>query len=144
MNEIKIRIPYADTDQMGTVYYANYLVYFERGRTEWLREKGLEYKALEAKGVYLPVNESSCRYLSPARYDDLITVKTVLKDMGFASIEFEYSIECGERKIVTGRTKHPFVNSDFKPVRIPKELSAILKGCLPLKQEGSSQERCDA
>ena len=119
MSELQIRISYSDTDQMGMVYYANYLVYFERGRTEWLREKGLAYKELEDKEIFLPVLESNCKYLSPARYDDLITVKTTLSELRFASIEFSYEIFCGSRNIVTGRTKHPFVNKAFKPIRIP-------------------------
>src|SRR3989339_234470 len=118
---VDIRIPYADTDQMGMVYYANYFVYFERGRTEWLRDKGLEYRSLESKGIYLPVVESSCRYRSPARYDDIITVHTVVSDVGACSIEFTYSIDCGGKVIAEGKTKHPFVNINMKPVRMPAD-----------------------
>jgi acyl-CoA thioester hydrolase len=124
---INIRVPYADTDQMGMVYYANYYVYFERGRTEWLRDKGLEYRSLEAKGIYLPVVESSCRYRSPARYDDLITVRTEVSDVGACSIEFFYIVTLGKNKIAEGKTKHPFVNSSMKPVRIPSEIQKLLE-----------------
>ena len=126
VSEISIRVPYADTDQMGMVYYANYYVYFERGRTEWLRDKGLEYRSLEAKGIYLPVVESSCRYRSPARYDDLITVRTEVSGVGACSIEFSYTVTSGDNKIAEGRTKHPFVNIKMKPVRIPQEIQEIL------------------
>jgi acyl-CoA thioester hydrolase len=125
-NETQIRIPYADTDQMGMVYYANYLVYFERGRTEWLREHGLAYRMLEEKGYYFPVIECSIKYVSPARYDDLITVRTVLSAMGFASIEFAYEIIYNDKIIVTGVTKHPLVNKSFRPIRIPAELRDTL------------------
>ena len=127
VSEISIRVPYADTDQMGMVYYANYYVYFERGRTEWLRGRGLEYRSLEAKGIFLPVVESSCRYRSPARYDDLIIVRTEVSGIGACSIEFCYTVTLGGNNIAEGRTKHPFVNNNMKPVRIPSEIQKILE-----------------
>ena len=86
-SEVNIRVPYADTDQMGMVYYANYFIYFERGRTEWLRAEGLEYRSLEEKGVFLPVVEASCKYRSPVKYDDLITVLTKVSDIGPCSLD---------------------------------------------------------
>ena len=124
---ISIRIPYADTDQMGMVYYSNYFIYFERGRTEWLRSKGLAYMSLEEKGLYLPVVEASCRYRSPARYDDLITVATKVSEAGSCSLEFSYEIILGGKTLAEGRTKHPFVNRQMKPVRIPAEIQKILE-----------------
>jgi acyl-CoA thioester hydrolase len=127
MSELQIRVSYADTDQMGMVYYANYLQFFERGRTEWLREKGLRYKDLEDQGVYLPVIEASCRYLAPARYDELVLVRTEACEIGFASVEFGYDLFVEGKKIATGRTKHPFVNRDFKPARIPEWIKEKLK-----------------
>ena len=127
-NELIIRIPYADTDQMGMVYYSNYLVYFERGRTEWLRAHGLTYRDLEAKGVYIPVIEASCKYISPARYDDEIKVITKVSDVGPASIEFSYEIFCNDKLITTGKTRHPLVNNDFRPIRLPEEIRKIFKG----------------
>src|SRR3989442_8035662 len=69
-----IRVRYADSDQMGVAYYANYLVWFEIGRTEWLRARGYAYRSLESEGVFLPVTEAYCRYLAPSRYDDVIYV----------------------------------------------------------------------
>jgi acyl-CoA thioester hydrolase len=126
-SEISIRVPYADTDQMGMVYYANYYVYFERGRTEWLREKGLEYRSLEEKGTYLPVIESSCRYRSPARYDDMLNVLTSVSEIGSCSLEFSYVITCMGKLIAEGKTKHPFVNRQMKPIRIPEEIQRILE-----------------
>ena len=127
MSEMQIRVSYADTDQMGMVYYANYLVYFERGRTEWLREHGLAYRDLESQGIFFPVVECRCKYHSPARYDDVITVSTAVSEVGHASIEFEYKISCNGRLIASGSTKHPLVNRDFRPVRIPREIRQILE-----------------
>jgi acyl-CoA thioester hydrolase len=124
--EISIRIPYADTDQMGMVYYANYLVYFERGRTEWLREHGLCYRDMEARGLYFPVIDCSCKYLAPARYDDIIIVRARLTERGAASLTFSYEVLCGERLLVTGSTRHPLVDTTFKPVRFPPDLRKSL------------------
>jgi len=126
-SEVSIRVPYADTDQMGMVYYANYFVYFERGRTEWLRAKGLEYRSLEEKGTYLPVIESYCKYRAPARYDDLIIVRTIVSEIGSCSLQFSYEITCLGKLIAEGTTKHPFVNRQMKPVRIPEEIQKILE-----------------
>lgn len=127
-NILEIRVSYADTDQMGMVYYANYLVYFERGRTEWLREAGLTYKALEEQGHYFPVIECSCGYKSPAKYDDVITVKTTMGEIGPASVKFEYEISCGGKLLATGATKHPLVNRQMKPIRVPPDLRKKLEG----------------
>lgn len=127
MNKMQIRIAYADTDQMGLVYYANYLIYFERGRTEFLRECGLEYKELENKGYYFPVIHAECTYLSPARYDDIITVETKLTEIKAASIVCSYEVKRDNELLVKGKTKHPFVNNLFKPVRFPKEIREQLE-----------------
>jgi len=126
VHELPLRVSYADTDQMGMVYYANYLVYFERGRTEWLRDNGSAYRALEDQGLYFPVIECSLKYHSPARYDDVICIKTSVGDVGPASVEFLYEISCDGRIIVTGKTKHPLVNKNFKPTRLPADLRALL------------------
>ena len=126
-NEIVIRIPYSDTDQMGMVYYANYLVYFERGRTEWLRAKGLSYRKIEEKGVYFPVIEASCKYIAPARYDDEIRVVTSIGEVKPASIEFLYEIFLGDKLITTGKTRHPLVNSAFRPIRLPEEIKQLFE-----------------
>ncbi len=123
-----IRVTYADTDRMGVVYYANYLVYFERGRTEWLRCKGMSYKELEAQGLYLPVVEAVCSYNAPARYDDLITVRTSLGKLGVASVEFRCEVLLNGVILVSGHTRHSFVNSSFKPIRIPVHIRSLLEG----------------
>ncbi|MDR3124940.1 MAG: acyl-CoA thioesterase [Endomicrobium sp.] len=127
MNKLSLRISYADTDQMGMVYYANYLRYFERGRTELLREIGINYKGLEEKGFYLPVLTAECKYVSPAKYDDVIIVETRIHEVTAASITCYYEVKLYEKLLVIGKTKHAFVNKDLKPVRIPKDIKEILE-----------------
>ena len=91
-NITSYRVIYGDTDQMGVVYYANYLRWFEKGRSELLREIGLPYAQIEGRGYYFPVTEVSCRYFKSARYDDLITIATQLRSFGRATLHFEYTI----------------------------------------------------
>jgi acyl-CoA thioester hydrolase len=124
---LQLRVPYADTDQMGMVYYANYLVYFERGRTEWLREHGLAYRDLEARGLYFPVVESVCAYHAPARYDDLLDIRTTVAELSRASVTFGYEITRGTVRIASGSTRHPLVNRTFRPIRIPDEIRRLLE-----------------
>jgi len=123
------RVSYADTDRMGVVYYANYLVLFERGRTEMLRDKGYPYKAMEDAGTYLPVVDAQIRYKAPARYDDRLTVRTRVSDLGRASITFDYQIVHAETGavVVEGSTKHPFVNNQWKPVRTPDFIQSLFR-----------------
>ncbi len=120
-------IAYADTDRMGVVYYGNYFTLFERGRTELMRDLGIRYRDLEEKEhVYLPVIEATCRYMSPARYDDLIKIVTTVTHLGGASIDFGYQIFNSEngKLIAEGMTRHPFVNDQWKPVRVPSSLKS--------------------
>ena len=126
-NKTQIRISYADTDQMGMVYYGNYLVFYERGRTEFLREIGLEYTKLEEQGFYFPVMRAECDYHAPAKYDDIITVETRLTELTAASLTCSYTVTKGDTVLATGKTKHPFVNKTFKPVRFPREIREILQ-----------------
>ena len=129
----EIRIAYADTDRMGVVYYGNYFTLFERGRTELMRSLGLRYRDLEeVEKVFLPVSEATCRYFSPAKYDDLIRLVTRIKDIGRAHIDFDYEIfdaDTGKR-IAQGFTRHPFVNGQWRPVRVPPSLKEKLKGAV--------------
>ena len=117
-----VRIAYADTDRMGVVYYGNYFTLFERGRTELMRNAGIRYRDLEEHDrVFLPASEASCKYLKPARYDDLIRVVTRVARIGRAHVDFDYEIfnaETGDR-LATGFTRHPFVNASWRPVRVP-------------------------
>jgi acyl-CoA thioester hydrolase len=92
INTTQIRVRYGETDQMGYCYYGNYAQYFEVGRVEALRSLGLSYKALEEQGIMLPVSEFSVKYLSPAFYDDLLTVKTEITKINAARIYFAYEL----------------------------------------------------
>jgi acyl-CoA thioester hydrolase len=116
---------------MGVIYYGNYFTLFERGRTELMRSLGLRYRDLEDnESVFLPVSETTCRYLAPAKYDDLIRVTTIIKDCHGAHIDFEYEISDAEtgKALAKGMTRHPFVNKNWKPVRIPASFKSKLDG----------------
>lgn len=111
----KIRVRYGETDQMGVVYYGNYAQYLEQGRTEWLRELGFSYKWMEANNVHLPVVHLSIDYKQPAFYDDLLTVKTTLKELPTVKIEFYYEIYNESKQLlVTATTVLVFVDSTTK------------------------------
>lgn len=115
---------YGETDQMGVVYHANYAVYFEVGRTEWLRQFGLSYSSMEAQGIMLPVISLSINYKNSARYDDELKVKTKLKKMSTASIEFEYELRNDSNDLLaTGNTVLAFIDKKRnRPTRCPKYL----------------------
>jgi acyl-CoA thioester hydrolase len=128
-HEFNFRVAYADTDRMGVVYYANYYVLFERGRTEFMRDLGFRYREMEETlQIFLPAMESSCQYVAPAHYDDLIRVRTTVSELGGAHITFSYDVHNAEtgRLLARGSTKHPFVNKDWKPVRVPAALRKLL------------------
>jgi len=111
----KIRVRYGETDQMGIVYYGNYAQYLEQGRTEWLRELGFSYKWMEANNIHLPVVHLSIDYKLPAFYDDLLTVKTTLKQIPSVKIEFQYEIYNESKQLlVIATTVLVFVNSTTK------------------------------
>lgn len=128
--DFEVRIAYADTDRMGVVYYANYLVLFERGRTEFLRSLGVRYRDLEEKErLFLPAADAHCEYFAPGRYDDLIRVRTMITDLGGAHITFRYEITLVEtdQLIAKGTTKHALVNLLWKPTRFPPDLRTLLE-----------------
>jgi acyl-CoA thioester hydrolase len=99
--QFQVRVRYAETDQMGVVYHGNYAQYFEMGRVEWLRNMGVSYKWMEENGVMLPVVSLSMNYKKPARYDDLLTVKTILKRQTTVKIEFDYEIYNENSELLT-------------------------------------------
>lgn len=118
ITKTKVRVRYGETDQMGVVYYGNYAQYLELGRTEWLRELGFSYKWMEANNVHLPVVHYSIDYKQPAFYDDLLTVKTTLKEMPSVKIEFQYEIYNQSKQLLaTATTILVFVNSTTKKLR---------------------------
>ena len=123
-NRTTYRVIYGDTDQMGIVYYANYLRWFEKGRSEWLRQIGRPYAVIESIGLHFPVVEVHCRYLQSAHYDDVIVIETMLNSVNRASLVFTYRIlrEAGELMLAEGNTKHACVDQKGKLTRLPQEL----------------------
>lgn len=101
IHEFKVRVRYAETDQMGVVYHGNYAQYFEMGRVEWLRNLGVSYKWMEENGIMLPVVSLNINYKKPARYDDLLTVKTIFKNQTSVKIEFDYEIYNENNELLT-------------------------------------------
>ena len=99
--DIEVRVRYAETDQMGVVYHANYAQYFEIGRVEWLRNQGISYKWMEENGIMLPVVSLTMNYKKPAKYDDILTVTTILKSQSSVKIEFDYEIRNQEGELLT-------------------------------------------
>ena len=100
-HQIQVRVRYSETDQMGVVYHGNYIPYFEIGRVEWLRNKGVSYKSLEESGIALPIVSMTVNYKKPARYDDLLTVKTTFKQYSSVKIEFDCEIWSAENELLT-------------------------------------------
>ena len=129
INVTTYRVIYGDTDQMGVVYYANYLRWFEKGRSELLRQIGQPYATIEQRGLHFPVIEVSCRYTSSARYDDDIRIETEIAELGRASLSFAYRIsrESDNELLATGKTKHACIDSAGNVTRIPTWLLDALK-----------------
>jgi acyl-CoA thioester hydrolase len=120
--EIRLRVRYAETDQMGVVYHANYLVWMELGRTELCRRMGVRYRDMEElDGVLLTVAEVSCRYMYPARYDEDVLVQTTLTQASPRLVRFGYEMKSfeSERTLATGATTHVFCGRDMRPCKLP-------------------------
>jgi acyl-CoA thioester hydrolase len=117
-----IRVIFGDTDQMGVVYYANYLRYFEAARAAYWRSLGKTYKDLEAWGIALPVVEAHCHYRSPAYYEDVVTVDTRVSELRGASLRFAYRIYRGQDLLADGTTRHAVVGRDGRPRAVPAAL----------------------
>ena len=112
---------------MGVVYYANYLRFFEMGRNEYMRARGLPYREVEAIGLALPVTEATCKYHKPARYDDLLTIETRVVRAKGARVEFAYAVhDAAGAVLATGSTQHAALGADGRPVRLSPELLAAL------------------
>ncbi|MDD3118184.1 MAG: thioesterase family protein [Victivallales bacterium] len=123
--ELAYRVPYADTDRMGVVYYANYLIYFERLRTELLREHGLPYRRLEEEGLMLPVIEAHCQYRASAHYDDLLTITGRVAAIKGTRIRIECAVYRDELLLAEGYTVHACLNHIGRPIRVPDKLVAL-------------------
>ena len=128
MVKTQLRIIYGDTDQMGVVYYGNYLRFFEAARTEWLRSKGATYRDFETEhAIYLPVSEAKVNYKRPARYDDVITVETRLGELGRVFLRFDYRVLRGEDLLAQGYTIHACVDRNGDIRELPEAMLARLR-----------------
>lgn len=128
-SETKVRVRYAETDQMGYVYYGNYAIYFEVARVEALRQLGISYKNLEEEGIMLPVINYSAEFLKPAFYDEELTIKTFIKELPMARIKFYYEVQNVKIETVCkAQTTLVFINKkNNRPCAAPKELIDILQ-----------------
>jgi acyl-CoA thioester hydrolase len=124
----RVRVRYAETDCMGIVYYANYLVWFEVGRTEWLRETGWNYREMEQDGISLPVVEAHCEYRRPARYDDDIEIGTRATLMTPVRIRFDYQVrrQGDDAPLASGHTVHAALDRSGRPCRLPARVREML------------------
>ena len=119
-----VRVRYAETDQMGVAWHGQYFAWFEVGRTDLLRHLGCTYRELEEDGLRLPVIEARARHLLPARYDDLLEIRTRLAKLGGARIVFDYEVhrEGNDSPLATGSTAHAAVDREGRPRRLPEDL----------------------
>lgn len=127
LRRTRVRVRYAETDRMGVVYYANYFVWFEIGRTDWLRETGQSYREMESCGVQLPVIEAHCEYRRPAKYDDDLEIRTRATLLTPVRIRFDYEIVRGDDDtLVTGHTIHAALDARGRPCRLPARVRDML------------------
>jgi acyl-CoA thioester hydrolase len=121
-------VRYAETDKMGVVYYANYLVWFEVGRTDWLRQSGWSYREMEAAGVSLPVIEAHCQYSRPARYDDEVAIDARAVLLSQVRLRFDYQVTHATdgTLLAEGYTVHAAVDGAGRPCRLPDEVRKLL------------------
>src|SRR5690348_8711261 len=127
-SESRLRVRYAETDQMGMVYYANYLVWMEVGRSDFCRKCGFSYQELEREErAFLAVAEANCRYLAPARYDDEVLVETELSRLRSRVVEFTYKIKSAATLLAEGRTVHVVIGTDGRPRSMPDRYLDLLK-----------------
>lgn len=130
-NQISVtewRVNYSETDQMGVVYHACYLVWLDRARTEHLRRTGISYAELERRGIRLPVGELNIRYRQPARYDDLIRIRCWVRELASRRITFGYSVENAEsgQILATAHTSLMVIDAEFRWARLPPEVAQAL------------------
>jgi acyl-CoA thioester hydrolase len=132
---ITVRVRYAETDQMGVVYHANYFVWFEMGRVEFLRQLGFEYKQMEiADDCHLPVIEATCRYKAPARYDELLTIETRLSAFRSSVVKFAYRLlrdsPGGKQLLAEAETTHVVVDGTMQKRPLPEKYAVPLREAL--------------
>ncbi len=129
--ETKVRVRYAETDQMGVAYYANFFVWFEIGRTEYCRQNGIVYRDMELEDdAYIVVAEATCRYKAPARYDDVLRIRTHVKEARRRVITFGYEV-CNDatgQLLATGITTHVITGRNGRPKSLPKKYHKVFLG----------------
>lgn len=114
------RVPYADTDQMGVVYHANYIIYFERSRTEMLRDHGFPYSEIEKQGLFLMVSEVQCKYLGSAKYDDMLTFESYVSELRKASLTIQTEVKRGDTVLARGHVVLASATPQLKLTRLPQ------------------------
>jgi acyl-CoA thioester hydrolase len=124
--DCQYRVSYGDTDQMGVVYYANYLELFERGRTEMLRAAGMSYKEMEKRGIVFPVIEAFCKYHSSAHYDDLLTLRSYVGEIGRVKVKICCEVYREDTLLVSGHVVLGSINWDKRPQKLPQDFLDIL------------------
>ena len=133
VNETRLRVRYVETDQMGVVYHTNFLIWFEVGRVELLRQLGFTYREMESEdGCYIAVADLRCRYKAPARYDELIVVRTWLKNVRGSLIHFSYEIlrDDGAELLAEGETTHIVTDAGMRRRELPEKYQAVLARAL--------------
>jgi acyl-CoA thioester hydrolase len=130
------RVIYGDTDKMGFAYNANYLRWFEIGRTELFRSMGLTYREIESRGIYLPVSEVYCKFITPVQYDDLLVIETSIDLTLKGAMKFDYQLfnENGQKAIARGYTKHPCVDREGRVIRPPRFLREFINQKLDVQK----------
>ena len=129
ISETKITVRYVETDQMGIVHHSNYLIWFEAGRTDFIKGGNISYTEMEQEGILIPLAESNCKYIAYAKYEDELIIKTWVKELTPVKVEFNYSVirEKDEKEIAKGSTLHVFISKDFKIINLKKSKTEIFK-----------------
>lgn len=128
-SETKISVRYAETDKMGIVHHSNYLIWFEAGRTDFIKSSNISYSEMERVGVLIPLIESNCKYIVGAKYEDELIIRTSVKELTPVKVEFNYLVirEKDKKEIAKGSTLHVFVNNNFKIINLKKNHPEIFE-----------------
>jgi acyl-CoA thioester hydrolase len=126
--ESRVKVRYAETDQMGVAYYANYFVWFEVGRSQYCNDCGFSYRDMEREsGLFLIVAEANCRYKTPARYEDELIIRTTITELTRRTLRFTYAIEREDGvAVATGETLHVLINAEGRPSSLPAKYLSLL------------------
>jgi acyl-CoA thioester hydrolase len=136
---LRIRVRFCDTDLMGIVHHANYLAYFEAGRVEWLRRRGVTYASWAERGMHLPVVDASVRYRAPARFDDVLAVETVLTQLRSLSLRFVYRIARDGALLAEGSTRLACVDAHHRLTRFPADVLSVLTSAESVPADGVTE-----